>query len=123
MKISEAELEVLKILWDKKTALSSTEINDILKEKMGWEKSTIRTLVYRLIEKGALTQEKRDIYYYTPNILEETYIAEQTKNFLHKIFKGNVKNLIASLFEQDYLNPNDIDELKQFWMGRDNNDK
>lgn len=114
-RISEAESEVLKVLWDTNKMLSSADINDSLKAKMGWEKSTIRTLVHRLTEKGALIQEKREMYYYSPIITEKEYIDAQTKNFLTKMFRGNAKNLVASLFEQDYIHPNDLEELKQFW--------
>lgn len=122
-KISEAELEVLKVLWDKKAAISSTDIYNELKQSMGWEKTTVRTLVLRLTEKKALIQEKRNVYYYTPAITEKEYIAEQTKYFLKKMYKGNAKSLIASLFEQDYVNPDEIDELKQFWREGTDSDK
>ncbi len=114
-KISDAELEVLKVLWEKNEAVSSTEIFNELKQSMGWEKTTVRTLVLRLTEKGALLQEKRNVYYYTPAISEKAFIEEQTKAFLKKIYKGNAKSLIASLFEQEYVDPKDIDELKRFW--------
>lgn len=114
-KITEAEFEVLKILWERNTALSSAEINESLKRSKGWEKSTIRTLVHRLTEKGALLQEQREMFYYRCAITEKEYLAEQTKSFLEKLYGGNAKNLVASLFEQDYIQPGDIDELKQFW--------
>lgn len=122
-KISEAELEVLKVLWDKKTAISSTDIYNALKQRMGWEKTTVRTLVLRLTEKGALVQEKRNVYYYSPAITEKAYIEEQTKEFLKKMYKGNAKNLIVSLFEQDYVNQDEMEELKRFWREGDRSDK
>lgn len=114
-KVSEAEFEVLKILWDKDTALSSAEINEALKQSKGWEKSTIRTLVHRLSEKGVLIQEQREMFYYRPAITEKEYLAEQTKSFLKKMYGGSAKNLVASLFEQNIIQPGDIEELKRFW--------
>lgn len=114
-KVSEAEFEVLRVLWDKNAAMSSRGINEYLKQNKGWETSTIRTLVHRLTEKGALIQEQREMFYYSPAITEKEYLAEQTKNFLEKMYGGSAKNLVASLFEHDFIQPDDIDELKQFW--------
>lgn len=114
-KISEAELEILKLLWSSREALSSAYINDALMNIMGWEKSTVRTLVRRLTEKGALIQEKRDMYYYYPAITEKEYVSAQTKSFLEKMYKGNAKKLVASLFEQEYIRPGDLENIKEFW--------
>lgn len=114
-KISDSELEVLKVLWEKDTAVSATEIYNTLKKSKGWEKTTVRTLIFRLMEKEALIQEKRNIFYYSPAITEQEYVKEQTRDFLKKIYKGNAKNLIASLFEQRYVNPKDVEELKLHW--------
>lgn len=123
-KISDAELEVLKLLWSMNEALSSAFISEALMKTMGWERSTIRTLIHRLMEKGALIQEKRDMYYYYPTITEKEYVSAQTKSFLEKMYKGNAKKLVASLFEEDYIQPDDIEKLKQFWkQGESRNDE
>ncbi len=121
-KISEAELEVLKVLWNENREMSSVEIIDILRKHMGWEKSTIRTLIHRLAEKGALIQEKREVYYYFPKIAEKEYSDEQTRIFCIKMYKGNAGKLVASLFEQDIIRPEDIEQLKQFWKEGDKGD-
>lgn len=114
-KISEAELEVLKVLWEKQAPVSSALLNEYLKAKKGWEKSTVRTLVRRLVEKGVLIQQKKEMYYYIPAVTEEEHISEQTHFFLEKLYKGNAKNLVANLVEQNYINCRDLDELKAFW--------
>jgi BlaI family penicillinase repressor len=114
-KISEAELEVLKVLWNENREMSSVDIIDTLRKQVGWEKSTIRTLIHRLTEKGVLIQEKREVYYYFPKITEKEYSDEQTRNFCMKMYKGNAGKLVASLFEQDIIRPEDIEQLKRFW--------
>ncbi len=119
-KISEAELVVLKVLWSKNEAISSAYISEVISKETGWDKSTIRTLVHRLTEKGALIQEKREMYYYFPTITEKEYVEAQTRSFLTKMYRGNAKKLVASLFEQDYIQPDEIDELKQFWKKGEN---
>lgn len=121
-KISEAELEVLKVIWSKNEPISSNEISQKLKEIMNWEKSTTRTLIYRLVDKGALKQEKKEIYYYTSAISEKEYLQEETKQFINRFYKGNAKNLVASLFEQEYIDSSDINELKQIWSESEDND-
>lgn len=119
-KITEAEFEVLKLLWKNNTALSSAEINQALKQSKGWEKSTIRTLVHRLTEKGALFQQQREMFYYSPIITEKEYLSKQTKNFIERLYGGSAKNLVASLVEQDYIQPEDIEDIKRFWMEGEN---
>ena len=58
-KISESELEVMRVLWDAGRPLSITEIRENLQARMGWESTTIKTLVQRLCNKGALAQQKQ----------------------------------------------------------------
>lgn len=122
-KISEAELEVLKILWSKNEPFSSNELSQRLKETMNWEKSTTRTLIYRLVDKGALRQEKKEIYYYTPLISEKEYLQQETKQFINRLYKGNAKKLVASLFEQEYIDSSCIEELKQIWSEGEEKDE
>lgn len=111
-KIANTELEVLKILWEAKRAMTITEIRKILTEKTNWEAATIKTLVYRLCDKGALHAEKRGVFYYTPAITEQEYHDYATRVFVDKLFGGNVKNLVASLIGGNTLTENDINELR-----------
>ena len=67
-KISDSELEVMKLLWHAEASLSITEIREKLQQAKGWEPATIKTLVSRLVSKGAVRQEKRNVYYYSPLI-------------------------------------------------------
>lgn len=75
IKISDAELEVMRILWREKQAVSFSAIRTELSDKMGWEKSTIATLLRRLQKKGALSVQEKEIHYYMPNIAKEDYVA------------------------------------------------
>ena len=67
-KISDAELEVMRILWREKQAVSFSDIRTELSNKMGWEKSTIATLIRRLQKKGAISIQDKEMHYYMPNI-------------------------------------------------------
>ena len=56
-RISDSELEVMRVLWETEDALPITAIRTALVERCVWEDSTIRTLVRRLHNKGVIKQE------------------------------------------------------------------
>ncbi len=80
MTVSDSELEILEVLWTSDCALNAAEIRNILNEHKNWERTTILTLINRLVKKGAIAQEKREVYYYTPCIRRETYVRAETKS-------------------------------------------
>ncbi len=118
--ISDAELEILDVLWTAKASLNAGEIRSALNNHKNWERTTVLTLIQRLVKKGALSQEKRaqnnrEIYYYTPCIAREEYVRAETKNFIEKFFKGRSKNLAAALVDSDALTKKDIEELRDYF--------
>ncbi|ADQ07087.1 transcriptional repressor, CopY family [Caldicellulosiruptor hydrothermalis 108] len=115
LKPSEAELEVMKVLWEEGKPLSAPEIVQRLKEKdIKWEKSTIYTLIDRLVKKKAIKQEKKDkLYYYSPSISKEEYAKIETARVLNKLFNGSVKDLIAALVESGNLKKEELEEIKK----------
>lgn len=114
-KISDAELEVMKVVWSKKASSSYAQIRTILGGEDGWDTSTIRTLIRRLVEKGVLLQEKKDVYYYTPTISETEFVKARTKEFLHKVYGGDAKHLITTMLSPDVLTPDELEDVKEFW--------
>ena len=62
-KISDAELEILEVLWAAGEALSANDIRTRLNQKKDWERTTVLTLIRRLLDKGVISQEKREVYY------------------------------------------------------------
>lgn len=113
-KISEAELEVMKILWEANIPVSTNNICKKLQEQTGWDRSTVRTLIKRLLEKGAIIQEKQEVYCYSAALSEAEYLNAQTKSFVSRLYGGSVKNLVASLVQNNELSPEDIEELREF---------
>ena len=114
-KISDAELEILEVLWTAGKALNANEIRTRLNEKKDWERTTVLTLIRRLLDKGVITQEKQEVYYYSPLVERSVYVKEETKSFLNKFFKGNAKNLAAALIEDENLSRDDIEELRAYF--------
>lgn len=113
VQISEAELEIMKVLWAAAEPMTAQQVSEALKGR-DWKYSTIATLFSRLVDKGAVTYEKRGrFFYYTPLIIEREYQAEQTKRFISRLYNGSVKNLVVSLFENRQISDRDIAELKK----------
>ena len=115
MTVSDSELEILEVLWASDCALNAAEIRNILNEHKNWERTTILTLINRLVKKGAIAQEKREVYYYTPCIRRETDVRAETKSFVDKSFKGRTKSLAAALVDSDALTKEDIEELRDYF--------
>lgn len=115
-KISDAELEILEVLWAADGALNANEIRARLNEKKDWERTTVLTLIRRLLDKGVIAQEKREVYYYSPCVERSSYVKEETKSFLNKFFKGNARNLAAALIEDENLSREDIEELRSYFQ-------
>ena len=114
-KITDSELEVMKLLWRAKDALPVTVIREQLQELKGWEPATIKTLISRLVSKGAVRQEKRNVYYYSPVITEKEYSSWATKDLITRIYNGKARDLIASLVNSDGLSQDDLAELREMF--------
>ena len=65
-KISDSELEVMRVLWEAGDALPITDIRETLQKRKGWEATTVKTLVQRLVTKQVLSLDKRKVFYYRP---------------------------------------------------------
>ena len=117
--IGEAELEIMKVLWESGKAVNSQYIGEKVENK-GWKRTTILTFLTRLCEKGAISSEKvGKQYYYTPIISAKEYKRYQTKNLIKNLYNGSVKDFAVSLFEEESLSEEDIEELKAIIYGKE----
>jgi BlaI family penicillinase repressor len=118
-KISDSELDVMKVLWEAEDALPVTVIREKLQERKGWEATTVKTLVSRLLGKGVIAQEKRKVFFYSPLVTEAEYNEWATSNLIHRLYKGSAKNLIAALVRSDDLTEADLKELREMFVVED----
>ena len=117
--ISEAELEVMKVIWNEKRPVTSLDICEAFETK-GWKKTTIGTFLTRLVEKGALSAEKQGkLYYYTPLISQKEYRKSQTKNLISSLYNGSVKDFAVSLFEEQSISDEELKELKAIFVDKE----
>lgn len=115
--ISDSELELMKIIWGNGgTALYAYIMSELDQSGNKWKKNTVLTLLSRLIEKGFLSISKigrRNEY--KALICEKDYLTAQTKNFLEKVYEGDMTELISTLVHQDILSQADFDTINKFW--------
>jgi BlaI family penicillinase repressor len=120
-KITESELEIMRILWEEGSELPISEIRKKLEQKSKWESSTIKTLLRRLCEKGVVEAEKKEVFYYSPKISEKEYNDYITGTLIDRLYSGSAKDLVASLIGNKKLCRDDIEELRNmFKVGRKN---
>jgi BlaI family penicillinase repressor len=111
-RISDAEWEVMQVVWDK-APLTSNDIADQLAEDHDWDVRTIKTMLNRLVKKGALkfkTQGRS--YLYSPTVTQDTCVKEETDRFLGRVFRGSTTPLIAHFIENAQLSKEEIGELR-----------
>ena len=110
--ISEAEFEVMKVVW-KYAPINTNEITEKLTQTTNWSPKTIQTLIKRLVSKKALTYEKQSrVFVYTPLVKEDEYIRQESNTFLKRYYDGNITSMLTSYLEDDKLSETDIDTLR-----------
>ena len=111
--ISEAEYEVMKIIWAN-APVSTNEVVEKLLETSTWSPKTIQTLLSRLVKKGIIDYKKDSrIFVYTPLVKEEEYLEQESDTFLNRFYEGTLNSMVVNFLEQDKLTKDDIDELKR----------
>ena len=118
-KISDSELEVMRVLWQAGNALPVTEIRETLQKSRGWEATTVKTLISRLVTKGVLRQEKHGVFYYSPLVSEAEYNDWATHDLISRVYHGSARDLVAALVRSDGLTQDDIDELRDLFKLED----
>ena len=112
-KISESEQIVMKSIWAE-NPVTANQIIEVLSETTTWKPKTIKTLVNRLVNKGAVGYEKRGReYQYYPLIEKDVFIKAESRSFLRRVFGGSMKPMLATMVENEDLSSEDIQELKR----------
>lgn len=114
-KISDAELEIMKIIWNGSPPMLFAQITDALANSgKNWQKNTLITLLSRLMEKGYLKANKHGRKNeYIPLITEQEFQSAQTRNFVDRIYKGDVSGLVTQLVNSEMLTESEYAELKK----------
>lgn len=112
IQITDAELEIMKVLWSEGTSLISSDIRSKLNKN--WERTTVLTLLSRLSDKGAISIEKGNrSYRYKSLISKEEYGLNKTRSILDNLYNGSIKGMMAALCDSQGLTEQEIRELQE----------
>lgn len=113
MQISEAESVVMEVLW-RGSPRSSEEVIAELSRDQDWQVSTIKTLLGRLVKKGAVKAAKDGRRFsYSPVLTRQAWVASQSSGLLERVFDGRLAPLIAHFTEHHKLSRKDLAEVKR----------
>jgi len=103
--INDSELPIMKVLW-RRDGITSPEILSQLRGN----KSTLKTLLGRLVSRGAVRTEEinQRNYRYFVAVTEEEYIAGQRKNFLQKVFDGSAEKMLLNFVREENISPDEL---------------
>ena len=111
-KISEAEYEVMKIVWQY-APINTNEITEHLTRTTDWSPKTIQTLIKRLVNTGVLTYEKQSrVFVYTPLFSQKDYVGQESHSFLDRFYNGSMTSMLTAFLDSDQLTDTEIDTLQ-----------
>lgn len=109
---SESEMQVLAALWDD-APQTAAELTARIGKANGWTQATVKTLLARLVQKGAVSAEADGRrYLYRPAIDRAEAMGEESQRFVDRLFGGRVSPLLAHLAEREALSDADIAEIE-----------
>jgi predicted transcriptional regulator len=110
--ISEAESLVMEVLWSASPA-ATEDVVAALAARQDWQESTIKTLLNRLLTKGAISATKDGRrYLYSPLLKREQWLSTESKGLLDRLFDGRVAPLVAHFSKHRKLSKKDIADLR-----------
>ena len=112
-RISDAEWLVMETLWSD-SPRTANEVVDALASQSDWSAATIKTMLNRLVKKGALkfkADGKR--YLYTPAVSRDACVRSETRGLVDRLFGGSVAPLLAHFVEDHKLTRAEIEQLRK----------
>jgi len=111
--VSDAEWQVMEVLW-RTHPLTANEVIAALPKATGWKPNTVRTLLSRLVKKGALkVLQEGSRYLYMPRFPREQHVRDESESFLGRLFGGRARGLLLHFAEIGKLTEADLNELKK----------
>ena len=110
--ITDGELEIMQVLWNNENCGLAEIVAELDKTKKR-NKNTVKTLLYRLVDKGAVKSQKVNgqEFSYAPTITEKKYLSKANNSFLSKLYKGNVEKLLLNFVENKTVSKEELQKL------------
>ena len=113
VRISEAEWQVMSEVW-RRSPTATGDIVEALSQRRGWHSRTIRTLLDRLVKKGALkTTLEGKRFLYEPRLSMDACVRQESQSFLERVFGGEPASMLLHLMKESKLSKDEIKELKR----------
>jgi BlaI family penicillinase repressor len=111
--ISEAESVVMEVLW-RRSPIATEDVMAALEPNGKWQETTVKTLLNRLLKKGAIGARKDGRrYLYSPVLTRKQWVSQESTGFLNRLFDGRIAPLVAHFSSQRKLTKKDIADLKR----------
>jgi BlaI family penicillinase repressor len=108
--IPQSEWQVMELLWQQPRTLM--QLVSELQKSIGWSKSTVTTLVRRMIEKELITFDTDGrTKIFRAAVSRDDVVARETDSLLHKAYRGSLGLMLCSMVQHNDLTKEDIDEL------------
>ena len=118
-RISDAEWEVMNVVWDDHPVGAADVVARLLSQR-DWSDKTVKTLLGRLVRKGALgfdVEGRR--YLYRPKVSRERCVREESRSFVERVFGGKASPLLAHMVRDAQLTAAEIAELRRVLDGKE----
>jgi predicted transcriptional regulator len=113
-RISDAELEVMEVLWAANEPLTAIDVAQRIPDERGWSLATVKTMLSRLSGKGAIAyREEGRRYLYSAAIARESYVGRESRRFVDQMFGGRLSPLVARFADEQALDPEDIEAIEK----------
>lgn len=110
--ITDSELEIMQVLWNKGDSGLTDIVSELDKIKPR-NKNTVKTLLYRLVDKGSVKSKKSSTqgFTYSATITERKYLSKANTSFLSKLYKGNIEKLLLNFVEDKTVSKEELQKL------------
>jgi len=113
-RISETEWEIMRVVWGRSPITAADIIAELTAQDSTWHPVTAKTLLNRLVRKGALGYEQQGrAYLYWPLVDEQACITAVTRSFLDRVFGGSLGLMVTHFVDQKGLTPKQARELRK----------
>lgn len=113
MRISDAESVVMQVLWAA-SPLAAEDVFAAVAGDQGWQEPTVKTLLNRLLKKGAISAERDGRrYLYAPVLTREAWLRQESESVLDRLFGGRIAPMVAHFSAGGRVSRKDLAELRR----------
>ena len=123
VRLPDTELEIMQVIWNNPTPITTSEVKRILEEERPWSVGALQTLLNRLIDREFLKGEMQGkSKTYSPLVSEKEYLVIESKSFLKRMSGNSITRLVTSLYDSKSISDEDLEELNAFIENTKKND-